>query len=335
MMKTDKIKVMAVLAVALLPGLTACTDVESITLNEEDAVTSDTRYEQYLSNLTAYKEADHKVVYGWFDNSEKSPSSLGQHITSVPDSVDVLVMATPELADFEQADLQAVHEKGTRVACAVSFDDIKAVYDALASDESTAPAESFDTYLTAEVENILAQTGAFDGLVVEFTGQNPDYMREPDRSAYIATQSAFLDQVAAWKSENASKMLSFRGKPQNLSDKTLLQSCEHIILDSEGAATTPEQLTLLVKNAQAEGVPSDRFVMAVSTVSLSSSDTETGYWGSARALAEVACWATVDDGGFVRAGIAIDDIQNDYYATNGLYTYVKEAINIMNPAPVN
>lgn len=334
-MKTDKIKAMAVLMAAVLPGLTACTDVESITLNEEDAVTSDTRYAQYLSNLTAYKQAEHKVVYGWFDNSEKSPSSLGQHITSVPDSVDVVVMTTPELADFERADLQTVRGKGTRVACAVSFDDIKAVYDALASDESTAPAEDFDTYLMAEVENVLAQTAPYDGLVVEFTGQDPDYMREPDRSAYVATQSAFLNRMAAWKSENASKMLAFRGKPQNLADKSLLQSCEHIILDSEGAASTAAQLTLLAKSALEEGVPSDRFVMAVSTVSLDASDTETGYWGSTRALGEVAYWATVDDGGFVRAGIAVDGLQNDYYATNGLYTYVKEAINIMNPAPVN
>ena len=35
-----------------------------------------------------------------------------------------------------------------------------------------------------------------------------------------------------------------------------------------------------------------------------------------------------------KSGIAIDNVQNDYYQTNGTYRNVKEVINIMNPAPI-
>ena len=38
--------------------------------------------------------------------------------------------------------------------------------------------------------------------------------------------------------------------------------------------------------------------------------------------------------GYEKAGIAIYNVQNDYYSTSGACTYVKEAIDIMNPAPV-
>lgn len=335
-MRKNMIKPFAAMLVAGTLAMTACTDVESITINEVSAVTSDARYAQYLSNLTAYKNADHKVVYGWFDNSEKTPYSRGQHITSVPDSVDFIVMTTPELEDFELSDIESVHEKGTKVLCLLSYDDIEDEYESLASG-STALSEDFATYLLAEVESVLSLTGDYDGLVVEFTGQDPDFMFEEERESYVETQNSFLNRITTWKSENESKMLSFFGKPQNLDSKTFLQSCEHIILDSSDDASTAEQLTLLVMNALEDDVPTDRFVMMASTVSLSSTDTETGYWSSSvRALSEVAYWVTVEENGdFDRVGMAILDIQNDYYATDGYYTYVKEAINIMNPAPVN
>lgn len=332
----NNIKTLAVLLASGLLGLTACTDVESITINEVNAETSDTElYARYLSNLNAYKDAAHPVVYGWFDNSVKTPSSQGQHLTSVPDSVDVIILTTPALADFERDDIEAVHRKGTRVAAFVSYDDIRAAYDELASEPSTAPAEDFDTYLLARVDEALGLTADYDGLVVEFVGQNPDYLREPERSAYVATQTAFLSRISDWQAANTGKMLTFAGKPQNLADKTLLQHCEHLILDGNGAATAA-QLSLLVRNAAEEGVPTDRFVMGASLPSMDTSDTETGYWGdNVRALRETAYWVTMEESGFTKAGLAIYDLQNDYYETNGFYTYVREAINIINPAPAN
>jgi len=36
---------------------------------------------------------------------------------------------------------------------------------------------------------------------------------------------------------------------------------------------------------------------------------------------------------FTKAGLAIENMQNDYYNATNTYQYVREAINIMNPAP--
>ena len=157
-------------------------------------------------------------------------------------------------------------------------------------------------------------------------------------NSMITNMICYLKEQEADKSEKSAFSVReiFEKKAaqyQNLIDKNILNSCKHIILDS-GSATTAAELNLLVYNALEEGVPSDRFVMAVSTISYDTTDKKTGYWDGTRALGEVAYWATVEAVGYEKAGIAIYNVQNDYYSTSGACTYVKEAIDIMNPAPV-
>lgn len=194
----------------------------------------------------------------------------------------------------------------------------------------------FNTYLQAELDKQLAYSASFDGVIVEFIGQDPTFMNTDEKEAYAATQNIVLNAVKSWKSANENKMLTWQGKPQNLIDKTILNDCSHIILDIDKVTDT-NQLLLTVKSALADGVPTDNIVIAVSTTGADTSDKKTGYWDTdVRALGEVAHWVAAgypEADGFTRAGIAIYNVQNDYYATGGTYTYVKEAINILNPAP--
>ena len=87
--------------------LASCTDVESLSINESTIKDQNPEaYAKYLNNLTAYKASEHKVVYAYFDNSNKAPYSPAQHITNMSDSIDVISMMYPELADFEKADIE-------------------------------------------------------------------------------------------------------------------------------------------------------------------------------------------------------------------------------------
>ena len=128
-MKLDKksFKGIALAAFSVL-ALSACsdwTDTESINLVEPgiDGQHPE-QYAKYLKNLQEYKNSDHKVVYGWFDNSEKVPFSRGQHISDVPDSLDVVIATTPDLEEFELEDIASVHKKGTKVFYSISYDNI-------------------------------------------------------------------------------------------------------------------------------------------------------------------------------------------------------------------
>lgn len=315
-------------------AFTSCTDVESITINESNVKDSNPEaYAKYLSNLGAYKASEHKVVYAWFDNSNKDTYSPAQHISSMPDSIDVISMMYPELAAFEKEDIETVHKKGTKVVYAINYDEIKAAYDELASEENNTSLAAFDDYLQTQLTALLAYSGDFDGLIAGFSGRNPQFMSATDRTAYQTTQNIFLNAINTWKSGNSDKELVFLGKPQNLLDKTILANCTHIIVDSESVSNIG-QLDLLMNDVLETGIPTDRFVIAVSTVSIDTADKKTGYWGSARTMSEIAYWVTEEDALFEKAGIAIYNVQNDYYSTGGACTYVKEAIDIMNPAPI-
>ena len=83
----------------------------------------------------------------------------------------------------------------------------------------------------------------------------------------------------------------------------------------------------------ADGVPADRFIVSASTISLDTTDKTTGYYNALRALSEAAYWVTEPSAEFIKAGLAIENMQNDYYNATNTYQYVREAINIMNPAP--
>lgn len=317
----------------------SCTDVESLEIIRPTAQEQNPEaYAKYLSNLRDYKNAEHQVVYAWFDNGVKAPSSPAHHITNVPDSVDVISMMTPELSDFEKADIETVHQKGTKVVYTISYDDIKTAYDVLVEEaEAGTTVEDFDTYLKSEVDKLIAFAPAYDGLIAKYIGQNPEFMAEDAKAEYKKYQDIFLNAINTWKDANKEKTLVWMGQPQNLITRTILASCKHIILDTDGVSDT-NQLRLAISKALVNDVPTNNLVFAVSTTSSDASNKEIGYWGTGddavRALGEVSYWATIDDtNAYTKAGIAIYNVQNDYYATGGAYTYVKEAINLMNPAP--
>lgn len=299
-------------------------------------------YTKYLENLRAYKNSDHKYVYAWFDNSEKSPSTRGQHVSDIPDSVDVVSLMYPEsLADFEVQGIKSLQEdKGTKVVYTVSYDVIKKTYEQMVKEETDADpsyvAPVFLSYLSDEVTELLnlSATYNYDGIIVGYKGQSTVYMTEADKTTYLANQVAFLNQITTWYNSNSSKMLVFEGSPQFLDDKSLLTSCKHIILNTSSVTYTGE-LSIQVEEALTTGVPVDRFVVVANATSLDTSDKKTGYYGDDRAIIEAAYWVTEGASGYTKAGLGIYNIQNDYYNIAKVYQYAKESINIMNPSPTN
>lgn len=309
------------------------TEVENVAINTPGIEElNPEQYAKYLQNLVEYKNSDHKVVYAWFDNSEKTPFSRGQHISDAPDSLDVISMMYPaELAEFELTDMQKVRAKGTKVVYTISFDKIRKEH----ADKVKEGTESgtFDAYLSAELTKQVGYADAFDGIIAEYKGTNPVYMSAEQKAEAKKLQDAFFGAISAWKSSNADKMLTFQGYPENLIEQSVLSDCRHIILATDDVADDA-QLSVVARLAMAaSNVPTDRFVIAVSTVSMDIADKKTGYYGADRALKEAAYWATEMSGDYTRAGLAIYNVQNDYYNAGNAYQYVKEAINIMNPAP--
>ena len=151
----------------------------------------------------------------------------------------------------------------------------------------------------------MAYSEPFDGIILKLIGQNPKYMTAEDKATYTASQNIFFNAALDWINKNEGKFLSFQGKPQNVVDKIILSKFLHLIIEMY-QVTDKNKFPLAIQDCLETGVPTDRFIMAVSTTDAQEYD---------------------------KCGIAIDNIQNDYYQTNGNYHNVKETINIMNPAP--
>ena len=191
---------------------------------------------------------------------------------------------------------------------------------------------TFDYFLSKEIEKQLAYAAPFDGIILKFIGQNPKYMTAEDKAAYTASQNIFFNAALNWINKNEGKFLSLQGKPQNVVDKNILSKFLHLIIEMY-QVTDKNKFTLAIQDCLETGVPTDRFIMAVSTPSLDTSDTSTGFIGTERAIIETAYWITADTQEYDKCGIAINNVQNDYYQTSGNYHNVKKTINIMNPAP--
>lgn len=312
------------------------TDDENVDIKQP----TNAAYAKYLEKLRAYKETDHKYLYAWFDNSAKSPSSRGQHMADIPDSTDIVALMYPDaLADFEIKDMKTLQaDKGTKVVYTVSYDNIKKVYDQMVKDETAKDenyvAPEFIEYMKGKVTGLLdiSTRYAYDGLIVSYSGQSTVYMTEQEKTTYIANQEAFLGQISTWYTNNKTKLLVFEGSPQFLKNKALLTSCKHIILNTLSVSSS-QGLSVKVSEAMDKDVPTDRFIVATSTISLDTSDKLTGYYDTDRAITEAAYWVTEKEVEYNKAGMAIYNIQNDYYNISNVYQYSREAINIMNPAP--
>lgn len=333
----------------LMAGITfaACSDwteVEGVNVEQQSPADKYPElYAQYLQKLRNYKQAEHKVVYAWFDNSQKAPFSRGQHITAVPDSVDVIALMFPDkLADFELKEMESVRsEKGTKVVYTISYEAIKRAYDELVKAETAKDAAyvapNFEAYLKEATVNALKlqSTYNYDGIIVGYKGKSMLHMTAAEKEQYTKEQTVFMNEISAWYTANKNKMIAFEGYPQYVVNREILKSCRNIILNTADL-TTSSMLTVEALQAIVPDVPTEQFVVTARTTSLDSTNKKTGYYdGSLRAITEAAYWVTNNEVSFTKAGLGIYNVQNDYYNPNNVYQYVRQAINIMNPAPKN
>lgn len=336
---------------------TACSDwreVESVAINEAGIQEQNPElHARYLENLRSYKESDHKVVITWFDNSNKVPVRRADHVTVLPDSIDIVSMMHPAgLAPYEVEEMAKTRdEKGTKFVYDMNFEAIKLIYETMVADaeanvpapeegEEEAPAApalpTFVEFLVDTVNQVLplAEKYDYDGIVLGYRGKNILYMDEAEKQQYTAYEKAFIGIAEDWHERKNDKMILFEGYPQNLLDKSILEKCSYIIIPSSDAGNE-SKLTYNMMTANAEGVPSDRFIVSVDAVSLDKDDTKTGYWadGVTRAVTGAARWVASSHPGYTVAGLGIKNVNNDYFNIARVYPCTRDAISTMNPSP--
>lgn len=331
-------------------------DVESVDIKQPGIEEQNPElYTKYLENLRQYKDSEHRITYVQFDNTRKVYQNRADHLTDLPDSVDIVSLVSPGLTSDEMKEMNQIrNDKDTKVIYNIKYADLEAAYIAkypetdedsenkmANSGEEDVSDSQFLNFINDYLNKALAlcdQYG-YDGINVCYSPKNAAHMEGQKQLIEQKRQETFMKNISDWRSNHMNAMLLFEGNLVFLKDKTILKDCNYLIADASDV-TTVEGLTAAVRMMIIEGIPADRFIVCVPTYSLDSNDSETGYFidaqgKSASAIQAAAYWALTPEKGMGKAGIGIYQVKNDYYYPAFIYPNVRTAINIMNPSPNN
>jgi len=341
---------MGLMASFLFSSCDDWTENESLDINQPGIENENPAlYADYLESLIAYKNSDHKSIFVSFDNKEKQPCNRAQHINVIPDSTDIVSLNYPNnLVEREMEEINETREnKGTKFVFTVSFDAIKLNYTQLKGAEDKAkeegeeiasPLPTFINYMVDSLHNSFSLVNKYnyDGVCFAYEGKSILHMTEMEKAEYMSYHNAFIGIVKDWSSRNTDKMLFFKGKPQNLLDKSFLPDCKYIIIPCSGAGNA-SKLSYNILSAAVTGVPTDRFIVAVETISLDPADMKTGYWadGETYSLEGTSVWVATEHEGFTVKGMGIYNVSNDFFSSERIYHYTRMAIDNINPSIKN
>ena len=317
------------------------TDVEPVDINPAGIERQNAElYQNYLTNLRAYKAGHHKIMMAWFDNAQAIPFSQAQHINAVPDSVDYVVLTKPEmLTEQMMKEIEEVRsQKGMKVVFQVSCEDIKVAYDAQKKafgenpDNAGKAFKDFNTYLVDSLNTRMKLVDNFnyDGVIMGFNAKLTLYLTEEQKAEAMAVEAVFLGIAKDWAARHKNKELIMKGRPQYVTDKTLLEQARYIIIPTQ-AEKSVYGVDFLVRKALDEGVPSDKFILLANNKSADETDTKTGYWGKTLAMHGIAKFVASDHTGYTCAGMGLLNANIDYYNASFTYPNLRKVISTINP----
>lgn len=324
-----------------LVAVTSCsewTEVESLNIQTPSMEEQNPElYAQYLESLNNFKTTDHQVVIVSVNNVSTVTTSRSQHLTDMPDSLDYICLNnTMNVNNANISEMKEVRRLGTKVLGLVDFDAIENAWKKMIEEEEETVdnATRFIEYCKNEVAKQIAMSSALevDGIVVNYTGFDLNSLvGESEITAETARQEAFFGAVSNWKVANINKDLIFKGFPQNVINTTILSDCKYIIVNAHSAKNLYE-MSYLILMASAKNVPTDRFIMGVTTPYPTNSGSYNGELGDgSSAIIGAAQWAVSKAPDYTKVGISIDAAEKDYFNVSNVYPTLKKAINILSP----
>ena len=314
------------------------TEVSPIEIKKQTIEDSDPAlYAKYLEDLKSYKESQHTIVIGRYDNSVKVPFNQSHLISKVPDSLDYLVLKSPDnLSTNEISQLKDSQEKkGIKFLYDIDIDAYFSNYQQFTVDEKNK--KTLLNYLTEQVNlvNGLGQKYPYNGVVISFSGRDTLHMTVKEKEDEKAIQGLFNSVLNNWKTANAGKELLYRGNPQSLIDKSVLSDVKYIILPTLNIISK-EGLTFTLLNAIGNNISEDKFIIESNSISYKPEevDKKMGYFANGDVATQGATqWILSRLSSDIQVkGLSIENLQYDYFNIIKSYQYSREAISSLNPS---
>lgn len=322
-------------AVALICGVgfSACTDPETVDLNYDTISEANPElYAEYLAGLRAYRDNGHKKVYAWFDN-QSGFISQADHVSAVPDSIDVLVFHNPDV--MPQPLLDEINAKrsdtGMQTAYMVDYAAIRKAWELKKELETPeAPVPLWSDFMKDSLNSALGyfNNGGFDRIICAYNGRMTSTLTPAEKSEYLADQATFLSTFSEWQKSHLDKGFDFLGIPSNVADPALLNVASVIFLSESAAATNVDELKYIVNRNSVDGVPVDKFAVVAALPVLDETQGSVGYWGDEYSSWLTARWARTAE----VTAIGLYNLRDDYFNPAFIYPVCRGAIQILNPA---
>lgn len=324
------------MAMAAVAGMSACsdwTDPEPVKVIHDSVVDSNPEaYAKYLENLRAYRTNGHKKVFAWYQN-KGSFTSQADHVSSVPDSIDVLVLTAPDqITPVAVEDINTKRANtGMDMATTVDYDAIKAAWTAIKEVETAdAPAPEWNAYLSSSLKNAFTNItdAQLNRVIVAFPGKNVGFLTEAEKTQYLADQTAVFKAVTDWVAGGADRKYDYMGHPVNITDKAFIAGAQMLFLSETLTAKSTMEYEAAVQSNVSAGISPDRLAVLAPLPGTDSAGNAVGNWGNSYTAWDVATWTRTSSVG----AMGLTNLNNDYYNPTFIYPVCRGAIQKLNPA---
>lgn len=353
-----------IIATAVLPIVCSCswTEPESLSIVYPSIEKQNPElYGSYCLSLREYRKSEHKIMIAKFDNKPYAPSKRAEHIDCLPDSVDYVILYNPDdLSGSIISEMKEIRQvKGIRILYQIDFAKFNDAYEAYLKDWRTSSInrtddtdesgedvpETFEAFAGEMIDNQIALYGkySYDGINFIYNGLAPASMTEDVKEEALERQNVWFGKISSWRDKNPDAVMFMEGKPQNVIAEDgigMLASSDCIILPSTDVISM-EGFSANVIAASVDGVPTDRFVVSVASISPTDDKTTIGtftgtdsHGNGKTAILGAGEWAALRSVTF-KYGVAVENAQNDYYNSFKVYDAIKSSIAAMNPSPLN
>ncbi len=260
-------------------------------------------WEEYKAAIRDYKSRDHRLVYVRFENSPEGAVNEKAYMRSLPDSLDIVSLTNAEnFSRYDAEDMAWMKSVGTKVLYQLDF--------------AGSPDLLYDSgQLAAAIDRAvsIAEANSLDGF--SFTGLPKD-----DGGVTAAASETVVKRLSA--AAGADGILAFEGNPAFIAPEDI-GKIDLFVLASE-AAENAYEVRNIVLDAQDSGVPKEKMLL--------SADFGGAFYDSGNASADVL--TSMADQTVIlgpMAGLALYNIESDYYHYDGDWLTVRSIISRMNP----
>lgn len=257
---------------------------------------------EYTAALREYRTTPHNIIYVRLKNSPESFSSEKYSLRCIADSVDIVSLANSQnISQNDVADLPLMKEKGIRVLYQFDYASRSGEFADMAA-------------LEAALDEAIAAVARYGLDGWSFTG----IYKWGDKVSQDAAALIF-DKLNSAK--DATQLLVFEGNPQFVTEKDR-RKLDYTVLDTEGIQRTGTIATM-ASSAVGSGILAKKLLLtaSVGTFILDNDMKE------ADAVGQMAEFL-LSSGQY--AGLAVYDVEDDYYSPDGNYLQLRAAIQMLN-----